>query len=108
MHKLLFIALSFMMVFITNAAWALSLDDAKKQGLVGEQPNGYLGAVSATPDVQALVSDINNQRKEEYKNIAQKNGTTIAAVEALAGEKAIAKTSPGNYIRSSNGAWTKK
>jgi len=30
------------------AALALELDDAKNMGLIGEQPNGYLGLVSAS------------------------------------------------------------
>jgi len=54
----------------------------KAQGLVGEQNNGYLGLVKgdAPPDVKALVADVNNQRKAQFKQIAPKNG--IAEEEA--------------------------
>ena len=55
-----------------NASWALSLQEAKAQGLVGEQANGYLAAVKsdASADVKALVDDINVKRKEKYQSIA--------------------------------------
>ena len=33
---------------LAGAAFALDLESAKSQGLVGEQPNGYLGVVKAT------------------------------------------------------------
>ena len=46
------------------AALALELDDAKNMGLVGEQPNGYLGLISAnSPEAAALVVDINAKRQ---------------------------------------------
>ena len=41
-----------------GAAFALDLDSAKSQGLVGEQPNGYLGVVKATSEAVELVSDV--------------------------------------------------
>jgi uncharacterized protein YdbL (DUF1318 family) len=31
---------------VTSSAFALSLDEAKANGLVGEKANGYLGAVN--------------------------------------------------------------
>ena len=37
------------------SAWAISLDQAKQQGLVGEMPNGYLGVVVASSEVSSLV-----------------------------------------------------
>jgi uncharacterized protein YdbL (DUF1318 family) len=89
-------------------AFALSLDEAKQQGLVGEQPDGYLGARSQDDAVKSLVSEVNNKRKELYQQIAAKNNTPVGAVEALAGEKAIEKTDKGNYVQTKAGAWVKK
>ena len=38
-----------------QALYALSLDEAKARGLVGEKLNGYVGAVNpADPEAQAL------------------------------------------------------
>lgn len=98
------------LILACPAAWALSLDDAKSKGLIGEQPNGYLAAVTgkSSPEVDALIQSVNQQRKQRYQEIAKKNNTTLAAVEILAGNTAIKKTSPGNYIQLPSGQWMKK
>ena len=96
-------------VFCASPVFALSLDEAKSQGLVGETPSGYLGAVkNQTPEVSALISSINDQRRAKYQQIAGKNGTSVAAVEALAGKKAIAETQSGHFVQQPSGAWAKK
>lgn len=91
-------------------ASAITLDEAKSSGLVGEKLDGYLGTVSNNPskEVVALVEDINKRRKASYQEIAKKNGTELKAVEMLAAEKAIAKTTQGQYIQLPNGNWGKK
>ena len=91
-------------------AQALDLDQAKAQGLVGEQRNGYLGAVSAAPGaaVRELVRSINQARRAEYQRIARRNGLQLDQVEKLAAEKAINKTRPGHFVESAQGGWTKK
>ena len=86
-------------------AFSLTLGEAKSQGLVGEQPNGMLGVVkNATPELVSLVTDINLKRKAAYEKIAQRNGTNINVVQQLAGEKAIAKTPTGQFVKSA-GQW---
>ncbi|CAI4031022.1 hypothetical protein DNFV4_01454 [Nitrospira tepida] len=89
-------------------AWALSLDEAKAKGLVGEKPSGYLGVVSGGGEVQALVNDINQKRRQAYEDIASRNKTNIKDVESLAGEKAIQNTKPGHFVQSPSGQWIKK
>jgi len=44
---------------------ALDLDSAKAQGVIGEQTDGYVAAVSADApaDVEALVADVNAKRR---------------------------------------------
>lgn len=88
--------------------WALSLDEAKVKGLVGEKASGYLGVVSGgNADVQALVEEVNRKRRQAYEDIARRNGTSLNSVEALAGEKAIQNTKPGHVVEGAGG-WTKK
>jgi len=100
----LFLLLSFC---LAGQVQALSLHEAKKQGLVGEQTNGMLGAVrAATPDVKALIKDINSRRQAAYSRIAAKNGTSVDAVRMLAGKKAIEKTPAGQYVKP-GGEWVK-
>ena len=93
---------------ITFSAWAISLEQAKQQGLVGEMPNGYLGVVVKSNEVASLVADVNEKRKNIYLQLARKNKITMKQVTALAGEKAINKTQPGHLIKSSSGEWVKK
>ncbi len=95
-------------ITITLPAMALSLDEAKAKGLVGERTNGYLGAVSPShAEAQALVEDVNQKRRQAYEAIATRNRTNVHAVETLAGEKAIQNTKPGNLVEGPGG-WVKK
>lgn len=104
----LLMGLSLTGLHITEAS-AADLRSAKAAGFVGEQPNGYLGMLPGAPgDIPALVADINNQRRAAYQNIAQSNGTSLSAVERLAGQKAIEKTPAGEYIQSPSGQWIRK
>ncbi len=93
---------------LSLSAWALSLQEAKALGLVGETPGGYLEAVSeASDEVAALVQQINDQRSAEYQRIAAKNKISVHDVEQLAGKKAIEKTAPGLYVKI-GGRWQTK
>lgn len=93
---------------VVSSAFALSLDEAKVKGLVGEKINGYLEAVHPShAEAQALVEDVNRKRRQAYEEIAKRNRTTIQAVETLAGEKAIQNTKPGHLIEGPGG-WMKK
>jgi len=93
-----------------GSAWALSLHQAKAQGLVGEQPNGYLGVVAGhdTPAARSLVQSINAKRRQVYQEIARRNGTALHNVEVLAGKKAIERTPAGEYVRLPSGGWHRK
>jgi len=84
-----------------------SLPTAKEQGLVGEQPNGYLGVVKAEGEAAEIVRLINQARREQYQKLAQDNGLALADVESMAGQKAIERTSSGHLILV-DGKWVKK
>jgi uncharacterized protein YdbL (DUF1318 family) len=93
---------------IASSASALSLEEAKAKGLVGEKTNGYLGAVNPThPGVQTLTNDVNQKRRQAYEDIAKRHHTPIDTVETLAGEKAIQNTMPGHFVEGSGG-WKRK
>jgi hypothetical protein len=95
-------------ICMSFSAWAISLDQAKQQGLVGEMPNGYLGVVVASNDVNLLVETVNKKRKDIYINLARKNKITLQQVSQLAGDKSIAKTKAGHFIKDTSGKWVKK
>jgi uncharacterized protein YdbL (DUF1318 family) len=92
------------------AAFALELDEAKANGLVGEDATGYLAAVADKPsaDVAALVNDVNAKRRAEYQRIAQQNSLTLQQVEQIAAKKAIDKTPAGQYVRLPGEGWRRK
>ena len=111
-HRIGFAALLALALLAVPSGLALAdqLGDAKKAGSVGERPDGYLGVVdnNAGPEVKALVKEINEKRREKYGAIAKKRGTSVKAVAALAGEKWIKKTPPGQYVMTSSGKWKQK
>ncbi|TAL34879.1 MAG: DUF1318 domain-containing protein [Alphaproteobacteria bacterium] len=108
-QKIVFAAAALLMSASVAFA-ALSVDAAKSEGLVGEQPNGLLGIVTAapSPDVQTLVSQTNAERLKRYQDIATKNGTQVEQVQAVAGEKLVSTTPAGQYIMTASGTWQKK
>lgn len=104
----LFLALALLAAPAPAAADAL--DDAKAAGWLGERQDGYLGPVRAQipPDVLALMNDINAKRRERYRAIAQKNGTSVEAVQTVAGQTVIQKMPAGQFYQDASGAWIQK
>ncbi len=84
-----------------------SLSAAKTQGLVGEQPDGYLGAVTKSDNADEIVKLINDARRAEYQRLAKDNNIALPDVEAIAGQKAMEKTPSGQYVQV-NKKWMKK
>ncbi len=97
-------------LFVSLGAAAATLDSAKSDGWIGEQPDGYLGLVrnDAPDDVKALVKDVNAKRKARYQQIANQQGAPLAEVEKVGGQTAIEKTRPGHYVKDASGRWRKK
>ena len=88
--------------------FAIDLQTAKDQGLVGETTSGYLEAVkSPSQEVSTLVAEINSLRKQKYEEIAKRNNTSLQAVELLAGKKAIEKSAHGDYVKIGD-SWQQK
>lgn len=105
-----FLLLLTVLLTVAGPASADALDDAKAAGIVGEQANGYLGIVDApgSTAARALITEINDRRRERYRSIAANNGIELEAVELLAGQKAIEKTPAGQFIRLATGPWRRK
>lgn len=104
------IRICLLLTFLSSSlTFAADLEQSKRDGLIGERADGYLGLVveSAAADVAALVKDINNKRRDEYRRIAAENNLTMEQVQALAGKKAIERTRSGDWILL-NGGWQKK
>lgn len=88
--KKLFI-LSTLMLTFASAAMALDLQQARSQGLVIEQPDGYISASSSDAEVSNLVNDVNSKRKQEYERISKEKGQPVDVVAKLAADQIKAK-----------------
>lgn len=81
---------------------------ARAAGQVGEQPDGYLGIVGgATPELRAIVNNINIQRKKAYTDGAA-NGATVEQFAFVSGCRLIAATQPGEMYQTPAGGWVKR
>lgn len=106
---LTFILAVLALVLAATPATADPLDEAKANGYVGEQTDGYIAALPSAPaSARSLVADINVRRRAKYAQIATRNGTPIDVVASLAGKKLMARTPSGQYVRNENGKWQKK
>jgi uncharacterized protein YdbL (DUF1318 family) len=84
-----------------------ALGDAKVSGQLGEMPNGYLGVVKGGGQASEIARLINQARRAEYQKLANENGIKLSDVETIAGQKALDKTPPGQYIQV-QGQWQRK
>ena len=98
------------LLMLLQNAWAIDIGTAKSQGLIGEARDGYIAAVQspASAEIRALIADVNDKRREEFKRTAQKTGTSVAQVANRFYELAVQKTAPGNYYQDGGGQWQKK
>ena len=86
-------------IIITTAALpalALDLHSARATGMVVETPEGYIAAAKPSPEVNALVAEVNAKRKAEYTRISQENGQPVDVVGKLAAPQIAKNIAAGN------------
>lgn len=96
------------LLLLSPAAMAVTLDQARQQGLVGETLSGYIAPLKQNNDTQTLVERINQGRMQQYQMLAQRNNMTTGEVARIAGQKLVERAAPGEYVRGINGQWLKK
>ncbi|WP_294954010.1 YdbL family protein [uncultured Gilliamella sp.] len=99
--------LSFPVLALTLDQAMSSLSQAKANGLVGEQADGYLGVVKNEGEASQIAQLINQARKAQYQKVAGETNVSLAEVQNRAGSKAQEKTPAGQYIKQ-QGQWIKK
>lgn len=97
-----------MALLLVPSAWALTLDEARQQGRVGETLSGYVAARQQDEETLALVKRINEGRMQQYQRVAQQNNLTASEVARIAGEKLVNRAGSGEYVRGINGLWLQK
>jgi len=105
--KRISVALLLAMV-MAQPAWALTLDEARQSGRVGETLSGYLAARAQDSETLALTERINAGRQQQYQRVAEQNNLTTAEVASIAGQKLVSRAAAGEYVRGINGQWLKK
>lgn len=89
-------------------ASALTLNEARSQGRVGETLDGYLAPVAQDRETLALVTQINQARTDSYQKLADSNNIPVDEVAKMAGIKLVERARPGEYVKGINGKWLKK
>jgi uncharacterized protein len=95
---------------LVRSALAQDLASAKREGLLGERIDGYVGVVraDAPANIRALADDINGRRRQEYARIAEREGIEVQAVAQLAGERLIERAGRGEWVVGADGQWRQK
>lgn len=97
------------LLIMSQLSFALTVDEAQSQGLLGENASGYLEMTPrGNADAEKLMNDINAKRKAKYQSIATKQGTELKNIEQLAGEAIVKKLSAGEFYKDASGKWNKK
>ncbi|EBC0458772.1 DUF1318 domain-containing protein [Salmonella enterica] len=97
-----------MLSLFTPSVWALTLEEARTQGRVGETLNGYLVALKNDAETQKLVLEINLARRASYQQLADGNHLPVDEVAKMAGQKLVERARPGEYVQGINGKWMRK
>lgn len=93
-----------------GTAAALTLDEARAKGLVGERPDGYVAPVvpDPPPEVRELVERVNAERRRVYGELARREGVPVEVVAAITAKKIIERLPPGAYWMDEKGQWHRK
>ncbi|EMK5830133.1 YdbL family protein [Citrobacter sedlakii] len=93
---------------LSGNALALTLNEARTQGRVGETLNGYLVALKEDAETRTLVKEINQARSVSYQRLAESHNIPVEEVAKMAGQKLVERARPGEYVQGINGKWLRK
>jgi uncharacterized protein YdbL (DUF1318 family) len=103
--------LAALLLALAPVAWALPavLEQAKKNGVIGEQADGYLGFVKGggPADVKSAMDKVNAKRKKVYQDSAAKKSTDAKTFATVVGKRQMDKEPKGNWIKTGKG-WVQK
>ena len=86
------------------------IQELKKDGLIGENQQGYLEAVQSNLPAadKELIEAENADRKAVYEAIARQQGTTAELVGKLRAKKIFEQAKSGEFLKQEDGTWKKK
>lgn len=91
----LFYSLTVGILALTIAAPVLALDlqQARAQGILTEQPDGYVKVLKLSFEATKLAAEVNAARKAEYQRISKENGQPVDVVAKIAAGEIAKKLS---------------
>ncbi|MEO1014212.1 MAG: YdbL family protein [Pseudomonadota bacterium] len=92
------------------SAASAAIESAKRQCVIGERLDGYLGAVRGQRLDAALkreVDSVNMRRKAAYSDLARQRGVTIETAAAVTAERLIERAPSGQCVQNNAGAWVR-
>lgn len=101
--RILTAALAFML--ISAPAFALSLHEARADGILGEKKDGYVAVLKKSAEAEALANEVNDKRRAEYARISKENGQPVSIVSKLAAEQIINTLGSGEKYQDASGNW---
>ena len=111
MYKLVsYFATALLLLSVSSTSFALSMAEAKSQGLIGETSTGYLASVKSSPSsaVSALIKTINQQRKAAFAGKAAKAGVSIEVMSKRVAQRLFEKAAKGTFLKNASGKWYRK
>jgi uncharacterized protein YdbL (DUF1318 family) len=85
----------FLLLLLCNVsvsqAFALDLQQARAQGMIAEQPDGFIRALSNSDEAAQLVREVNAARLAEYQRISQEKGQPVSVIGKIAAEEIARK-----------------
>jgi uncharacterized protein len=93
---------------IAASAYALDLQGARDQGILGEKSDGYVAVVKQAPGADQLAAEVNTRRKAEYLRISKEQNQPADVVAKLAAAQIVQKLTTGNKYQDANGGWNQK
>lgn len=91
-----------------SPAFALSLHEARADGILGEKKDGYVAVLKSSAEANALAKEINDKRREEYARISKENGQPVSVVAKVAAEQIINSLDSGAQYQDAGGNWKKR
>lgn len=96
-----------LLVFATVApAQAQSLDELRRQGVVGERYDGLL--VARDGSAQAFVNETNAKRLAIYETRAQQQNVPVSEVGKVYAQQIMNKAPSGTWFQDAAGNWSQK
>lgn len=82
--------------------------ELKLKGIIGENNKGYLEFIGKTREKENVINAENEDRKEVYAVIAQKQNVSLEMVGQRRALQIAENAVPGDWLQRSDGQWYKK